>query len=100
MRDWGATILLVAASILVSGCDDIGQHSYSTQISPFDADPYSAQSYSIRAVYFDAMRFRTTADCLTHAYSSRVPLEVCTMPTAPIAGSRPGRALLAAARGN
>jgi hypothetical protein len=33
--------------------------------------------YSLRAIYFRRDQFKTTADCLTSAYTQRLPLEVC-----------------------
>jgi hypothetical protein len=36
-------------------------------------EPY----YSIEAVYFNAKRYSSTADCLTAAYSMRLPLDMC-----------------------
>jgi hypothetical protein len=48
------------------------------------SDPSGATSlqgatrpYSLRAIYFRRDQFKTTADCLTAAYSQRLPLEVC-----------------------
>ncbi|MBV8193077.1 MAG: hypothetical protein JOY64_21275 [Alphaproteobacteria bacterium] len=34
-------------------------------------------SYSTQAIYFNAKRYRSRADCLTAAYSVRLPLEIC-----------------------
>ena len=36
-----------------------------------------ARPYSLRAIYFRRDQFRSTADCLTAAYTQRLPLEVC-----------------------
>jgi hypothetical protein len=36
-------------------------------------EPY----YSIQAVYFNAKRYSSTADCLTAAYSMHLPLDMC-----------------------
>jgi len=33
--------------------------------------------YTLRAVYFNAERYRSKADCLTAAYTARVPLDLC-----------------------
>ena len=33
--------------------------------------------YSLRAIYFRRDQFKSTADCLTAAYTQRLPLEVC-----------------------
>ncbi len=33
--------------------------------------------YSLRAIYFRRDQFKSTADCLTSAYTQRLPLEVC-----------------------
>ena len=37
----------------------------------------AARPYSLRAIYFRRDQFRSTADCLTAAYTQRLPLEVC-----------------------
>jgi hypothetical protein len=37
----------------------------------------SARPYSLRAIYFRRDQFRSTSDCLTAAYTQRLPLEVC-----------------------
>jgi hypothetical protein len=37
----------------------------------------SSGSYSIEAVYFNAKRYRSTADCLTAAHAAALPLELC-----------------------
>jgi hypothetical protein len=37
----------------------------------------SQPSYSIQAIYFNASNYPSVADCLTAAYSSRLPLELC-----------------------
>jgi hypothetical protein len=37
----------------------------------------SAWPYSLRAIYFRRDQFRSTSDCLTAAYTQRLPLEVC-----------------------
>jgi hypothetical protein len=34
-------------------------------------------SYSMQAIYFNARRYRSRADCLTAAYSAHLPLELC-----------------------
>jgi hypothetical protein len=31
----------------------------------------------IQAIYFNAKRYRSTADCLTRAYTVGLPLELC-----------------------
>jgi len=62
MRECGVGIWLVAALALVSSCQQT-----------------DLRVYSIKAVYFDAKRFRTTAECLEEAQSSRLPLDLCTM---------------------
>jgi hypothetical protein len=36
--------------------------------------------YSLRALYFNAANYRSTADCLTAAHAGRLPLEVCRKP--------------------
>jgi hypothetical protein len=36
-----------------------------------------AKPYSTRAIYFRRELFRSTADCLTAAYTQHLPLEVC-----------------------
>jgi hypothetical protein len=36
-------------------------------------EPY----YSIEAIYFNAKRYSSTADCLTAAHSMRLPLDMC-----------------------
>jgi len=36
-----------------------------------------ARAYTLHPVYFQRDRFKTTADCLTAAYSQRLPLDVC-----------------------
>jgi hypothetical protein len=36
-----------------------------------------ARPYSLRAIYFRRDQFKSTADCLTAAYTQRLPLEVC-----------------------
>jgi hypothetical protein len=36
-----------------------------------------ARPYSLRAIYFRRDQFRSPADCLTAAYTQRLPLEVC-----------------------
>jgi hypothetical protein len=35
------------------------------------------RSYALQAVYFDRKHFRTAADCLTEAYTRRLPPELC-----------------------
>ena len=35
------------------------------------------RAYQLRPVYFRRDAFKSTADCLTAAYSQRLPLEVC-----------------------
>ena len=35
------------------------------------------RAYQLRAVYFRRGAFKNTADCLTAAYTQRLPLEVC-----------------------
>jgi hypothetical protein len=37
----------------------------------------AVRPYSLRAIYFRRDQFRSTADCLTAAYTQRLPLEVC-----------------------
>ena len=37
----------------------------------------AARPYSLRAIYFRRDQFKSTADCLTAAYTQRLPLEVC-----------------------
>ena len=37
----------------------------------------AARPYALRAIYFRRDQFKTTADCLTAAYTQRLPLEVC-----------------------
>ena len=37
----------------------------------------TVRPYSLRAIYFRRDQFRSTADCLTAAYTQRLPLEVC-----------------------
>jgi len=36
-----------------------------------------ARAYTLHPIYFRRDRFKTTADCLTAAYSQRLPLDVC-----------------------
>jgi hypothetical protein len=36
-----------------------------------------ARAYQLHAVYFRRDMFKSTADCLTAAYTQRLPLEVC-----------------------
>ena len=35
------------------------------------------RAYQLRPVYFRRDAFKSTADCLTAAYTQRLPLEVC-----------------------
>jgi hypothetical protein len=39
--------------------------------------PCRRSHYVIHAIYFNAKRYRTTADCLTAAYSAGLPLDLC-----------------------
>jgi hypothetical protein len=36
-----------------------------------------ARAYSIRAIYFRREQYRTASDCLTAAYTQRLPLDLC-----------------------
>jgi hypothetical protein len=44
---------------------------------PSGATSLGARPYSLRAIYFRRDQFKSTADCLTAAYTQRLPLEVC-----------------------
>jgi len=35
------------------------------------------RAYQLRAVYFRRDQFKSAADCLTAAYSQRLPLDLC-----------------------
>jgi len=35
------------------------------------------RAYQLRAVYFGRDQFKSAADCLTAAYSQKLPLDVC-----------------------
>jgi hypothetical protein len=37
----------------------------------------TSRPYSLRPLYFRREMFKSTADCLTTAYTQRLPLEVC-----------------------
>jgi hypothetical protein len=39
--------------------------------------PCARSHYVIQAIYFNAKRYRTTADCLTAAYTVGLPLDLC-----------------------
>jgi hypothetical protein len=39
--------------------------------------PCLRSHYVIQAIYFNAKRYRSTADCLTRAYTVGLPLELC-----------------------
>ncbi|WP_170303642.1 hypothetical protein [Reyranella soli] len=36
-----------------------------------------APTFQLRAVYFPRTRYKSTADCLTAAYSQNLPLDLC-----------------------
>ena len=36
-----------------------------------------ARAYSLRAIYFNRDRYKTEADCLTAAYTQKLPLDLC-----------------------
>lgn len=44
---------------------------------PSAATLQGTRPYSLRAIYFRRGQFRSTSDCLTAAYTQRLPLEVC-----------------------
>ena len=39
--------------------------------------PCARSHYVIQAIYFNAKRYRSTADCLTAAYTVGLPLDLC-----------------------
>lgn len=54
----------------IGGIDAGGDPSGATSLQ-------GSRPYSLRAIYFRRDQFKSTADCLTAAYTQRLPLEVC-----------------------
>lgn len=53
--------------------EGIGVSGGSVGLSPRDR----ARAFALRAVYFRRELYRSTADCLTAAYTQRLPLDLC-----------------------
>ena len=63
---WAMVVSAATAAAIDAGGDPSGATSLQ-----------GARPYSLRAIYFRRDQFRSTADCLTAAYTQRLPLEVC-----------------------
>ena len=61
---------MVVSAATCGGIDAGGDPSGATSLQ-------GVRPYSLRAIYFRRDQFRSTADCLTAAYTQRLPLEVC-----------------------
>jgi hypothetical protein len=68
----GAAGAASATSAAASGADSsVGGGSAAASLKA------TSRTYSLRALYFRREMFKSTADCLTAAYTQGLPLEVC-----------------------
>jgi hypothetical protein len=54
-----------------------GDWSWSGFVAASPAERERLRSYKLQPVYFRRDAFKTTADCMTAAYSQKLPLDVC-----------------------